>query len=246
MRSRTPGLSRCVRRAERRTQCTGAGPMRACEHSKIRPATAILFIRLGWRRFNSRPSRRAGKGGLWLTLKGSAIHEIIRLRQSRRAAARIARSSSTRTGLRYRRERCHAVGNLFTLLRDADLSAIHDHRARGGDRRSRMRAGWAGAARTRCGAWPVRIEGGMKRRYTMDQYRLDVAKLYALRRSDAPGVSSVLTDALSADAELAATEVEELAPVSAIQRRRSTSAADETLQTLRGSGLRPCPGRAPR
>jgi hypothetical protein len=86
----------------------------------------------------------------------------------------------------------------------------------------------------------------MKRRYTMDQYRLDVAKLYALRRSDAPGVSSVLTDALSADAELAATEVEELAPVSAIQRRRSTSAADETLQTLRGSGLRPCPGRAPR
>jgi hypothetical protein len=59
-----------------------------------------------------------------------------------------------------------------------------------------------------------------RRRYTMDQYRADVAKLYAIRKSDAPGVSALLSDALAADAEIADLEIEELPPVSVVQRRR--------------------------
>jgi hypothetical protein len=35
-----------------------------------------------------------------------------------------------------------------------------------------------------------------RRRYTMDQYRADVAKLYSIRKSDAPGVSALLSEAL--------------------------------------------------
>ena len=61
----------------------------------------------------------------------------------------------------------------------------------------------------------------MKRRqYTLDDYRRDVARLYAIRRSDAPGVSDVLDEALTTDAELAAADVEELPPMSAVQPRR--------------------------
>jgi hypothetical protein len=60
-----------------------------------------------------------------------------------------------------------------------------------------------------------------RRRYTMDQYRADVAKLYSIRKSDAPGVSALLSEALAADAELADLELEELSPVSVVQRRRS-------------------------
>jgi hypothetical protein len=59
-----------------------------------------------------------------------------------------------------------------------------------------------------------------KRRYTIEQYRADVARLYEMRRSDAPGVSELLADALAADAELAAFDVEEPPPVSVVQRRR--------------------------
>jgi hypothetical protein len=55
----------------------------------------------------------------------------------------------------------------------------------------------------------------------MDQYRADVAKLYSIRKSDAPGVSALLSEALAADAELADLELEELSPVSVVQRRRS-------------------------
>jgi hypothetical protein len=53
----------------------------------------------------------------------------------------------------------------------------------------------------------------------MDQYRADVARLYAIRKSDAPGVSALLSEALAADAEIADLELEELPPVSAVQRR---------------------------
>jgi hypothetical protein len=59
-----------------------------------------------------------------------------------------------------------------------------------------------------------------RRRYTMDQYRADVARLYAIRKSDAPGVSALLSEALAADAEIADLELEELPPVSVVQRRR--------------------------
>jgi hypothetical protein len=62
-----------------------------------------------------------------------------------------------------------------------------------------------------------------RRRYTMDQYRADVAKLYAIRKSDAPGVSALLSEALAADAEIADLELEELSPVSVVQRRRPPS-----------------------
>jgi hypothetical protein len=41
----------------------------------------------------------------------------------------------------------------------------------------------------------------MKRRYTMDQYRADVAKLQA-RRRDTPGVNGALAEALAEGAEL--------------------------------------------
>jgi hypothetical protein len=54
----------------------------------------------------------------------------------------------------------------------------------------------------------------------MDQYREDIAKLYAIRKSDAPGVSAVLSEALAADAEIADLDLEELPPVSIVQRRR--------------------------
>lgn len=65
----------------------------------------------------------------------------------------------------------------------------------------------------------------MKRRqYTLDDYRRDVARLYAIRRSDAPGVSALLDEALTSDAELAAADVEELPPVSAVQPRRPRAA----------------------
>jgi hypothetical protein len=86
----------------------------------------------------------------------------------------------------------------------------------------------------------------MKRRYTMEQYRADVTRLYALRRSDAPGLSAVLTDALSADAELVAMELEEPPPMSAVQKRHLTTGDEETLRISRGSGLHPRAGRASR
>jgi hypothetical protein len=59
-----------------------------------------------------------------------------------------------------------------------------------------------------------------RRQYTLDDYRRDVATLYSIRRSDAPGVSDLLDEALTTDAELAAVEVEELPPVSAVHPRR--------------------------
>jgi hypothetical protein len=47
-----------------------------------------------------------------------------------------------------------------------------------------------------------------RRQYTLDDYRRDVARLCAIRRSDAPGVSELLDEALTANAELAAVDVE--------------------------------------
>jgi hypothetical protein len=41
----------------------------------------------------------------------------------------------------------------------------------------------------------------MKRRYTMDQYRADVAKLYS-PRSEAPGVNGALAEALAEGVDL--------------------------------------------
>lgn len=45
----------------------------------------------------------------------------------------------------------------------------------------------------------------MKRRYTMDQYRADVAKLYS-PRSEAPGVDGALAEALAEGVELVPAE----------------------------------------
>jgi len=66
-----------------------------------------------------------------------------------------------------------------------------------------------------------------RRSYTLDDYRRDVAKLYAVRKSDAPGVSQLLHDALAADEEIDMAEVvlptpstAPPPPISIIQRKR--------------------------
>jgi hypothetical protein len=65
-----------------------------------------------------------------------------------------------------------------------------------------------------------------RRNYTLDDYRRDVAKLYKARKSDAPGVSQVLHDALAAEAEIDLAEVvipvpsSAPPPMSIIQRRK--------------------------
>jgi hypothetical protein len=56
----------------------------------------------------------------------------------------------------------------------------------------------------------------MKRRYTLDQYRADVARLYS-PRSEAPGVDGALAEALAEGAELL--PAEEPAHESAVQSR---------------------------
>jgi hypothetical protein len=68
------------------------------------------------------------------------------------------------------------------------------------------------------------------RRYTIEQYRADVAKLVEIRRSDAPGISEVLADALAADAELAAA-VEE-APTQSVLRPRRQNFLEATLRAV--------------
>jgi hypothetical protein len=47
-----------------------------------------------------------------------------------------------------------------------------------------------------------------RRQYTLDDYRRDVERLCAIRRSDAPGVCELLDEALTADTELAAVDAE--------------------------------------
>jgi hypothetical protein len=67
-------------------------------------------------------------------------------------------------------------------------------------------------------------------RYTIEQYRADVAKLEAIRRSDAPGISEVLADALAADAELAAA-VEEV-PTQSVLRPRRPNLVEAALRAV--------------
>ena len=73
----------------------------------------------------------------------------------------------------------------------------------------------------------------MKRRYTMDQYRSDVARLYT-PRSVAPPVNGALAEALAEGAELI--PAEETPPEAAVQSR-PPPARKEFVP--RWSGLRP-------
>lgn len=85
-----------------------------------------------------------------------------------------------------------------------------------------------------------------RRTYTIDDYRRDLARLDALRRSDAPGVSTLLAERVIADAEL----VPPSAPPESGPRRRDTSpggfvAVPSTIPAgpaaLRAAGLGPRP-----
>jgi hypothetical protein len=80
-----------------------------------------------------------------------------------------------------------------------------------------------------------------RRRYTIEQYRADVAKLDAIRRSDAPGISEMLAGALAADAELAAA-VEEV-PTQSVLRPRRLGLVEAALRVV---GLSGRSSRAPR
>jgi hypothetical protein len=77
------------------------------------------------------------------------------------------------------------------------------------------------------------------RRYTIDHYRADVARLDAIRRSDAPGISEVLANALAADAEVAAAV--EAAPTQSVLRPRRPNLLEATLRVvgLAGRSFRP-------
>jgi hypothetical protein len=68
-----------------------------------------------------------------------------------------------------------------------------------------------------------------RRRYTIEQYRADVAKLDAIRRSDAPGISEVLAEALAADAELTAAEE---VPMQSVLRPRRPNLVEAALRVV--------------
>lgn len=73
----------------------------------------------------------------------------------------------------------------------------------------------------------------MKRRYTMEQYRADVAKLYS-PRSEAPGIDGALAEVLAEGAELL--PAEETMPEAAVKSCPPPAPKDEFVP--RWSGLR--------